>query len=118
MRGDVHGFLAGGGVEHEKNFLRLDEVAQPDEFLHERFVNLQTSGGVEDDDVARVCLCEIQSFARDFLDICFAAFEEDWNFNLFAECFELIHGGRAINVGSNEQRSASLLLKKPREFAA
>ena len=40
MRGDVDGFLAGGGVEHEQNFLWLHEVAQAHEFLHERFINL------------------------------------------------------------------------------
>src|SRR5471030_617434 len=85
MRGDVDGFLAGGGVEYEQNFLRLHEVAQAHEFLHERFVNLQTPGGVEDDDVTIICLRKIQRLARDFQNVRLAAFQKNRNVNLFAE---------------------------------
>ena len=59
MRGDVDRFLAGGGIEHEQNFLRLDQVAQADQFLHERFVDLQTAGGIENQRVAIVRAREI-----------------------------------------------------------
>ena len=74
MRGDVDGFLAGGGVEHEQNFLRLHQVAQADQFLHQRLVNLQPAGGVENQSVAVVGPGEIQRLAGDFQNIRFAAF--------------------------------------------
>ena len=118
MRGDVDGFLAGGGVEHEQNFLRLDQVAQADQFLHQRLVNLQPAGGVENQHVAVVRSGEIQRFAGDFQNVRLAAFDENRHFNLFAERFQLVHGRRAINVRRHEQRLAALLLQQPRELAA
>ena len=118
MRGDVDGFLAGGGVQHEQNFLRLHEVAQAHQFLHQRRVNLQTPGGVENQNVATVGSGKIQGFAGDFQNVRFAAFQKNRNFNLFAERFKLVHGRRAVNVRRHEQRLASLLLQQPRELAA
>src|ERR1039458_8335968 len=103
MRGDVDGFLAGGGVEDEQNFRRLHEVAQPDEFLHQRFVHLQSPGSVENQNVTAAGPGEIQSFAGNFQNIGFTAFDEDGNFNLFAERFQLIHRRRAVYVRSHEQ---------------
>ena len=66
MRRHIHRFLAGGGIEHEQNFLRLNEVAQTNQFLHERAVNLQTSGGVEDKRIAIIRLGEFQRAPGDF----------------------------------------------------
>src|SRR5690242_14098146 len=74
VRGDIHSFLAGGGIEHQQNFLRLDEVAQPHELLHERLVNLQPTGGVENNDVAIVQLRERKRFLGNFQHVRFAAF--------------------------------------------
>src|SRR4051794_31272811 len=48
MRGDVDGFLAGGGIEDEQDLLGFCEVAEANEFLDERFVDLETARGVED----------------------------------------------------------------------
>src|ERR1035437_2493830 len=76
MRGDVHGFLTGRGVQHQQNFRRLHEVAQPHEFLHERLVNLQTSGGVENNDVAIIGLGEVERFPRNFQKVRFAALKK------------------------------------------
>ena len=118
MRGDVDGFLAGGGVEHEQDFLRLHEVTQADELLHQRLVNLQPPGCVKNQNVAAVGSGKIQSFAGDFLNVRLAALQENRNFNLFAERFQLIHCRRAINVRCHEQRLATLLLEQPRELAA
>ena len=47
--GDADGFLAGHRVGHEQHFDRLGAVADGDKLIHERVVNLQTAGGVEDD---------------------------------------------------------------------
>ena len=117
MRGDVDRFLAGGGVEHEQNFLRLDEIAQADQFLHQRFVDLQTAGGVEDQRVAIVGLGEVQRLAGDLQNIRFALLHEDRNFDLFAERLQLVHGRRTINVRRDEQRRAALLEQQLGELA-
>src|SRR5581483_11607970 len=109
MRRHVHGFLTGSGVEHQQDFLRFDEVAQPDQFLDERFVDLQPSGGVENQRVAIVLLRIFERAASDFEDVGFALADEDRDFDLLAEGFQLIHGGRTKNVRSHQQRGAALL---------
>ena len=118
MRGDVHRFLAGGGVQHEQDFLRLHKVAQADEFLHERLVNLQTARGVEDQNVPVVRAREVERLAGDFLHFGFAAFDERGNFELLAERFELVHRRRTIHVRRDQQRRAALLVQQARELAA
>ena len=118
MRRDVDGFLAGGGVQHEQDFLRLDQVAQTDEFLHERFVDLHAAGGVEDERVAVVRAGEVKRFTSDFQYVRFAALDEDWNLQFLAERFELIHRGGPINIRRDQQRRASLFFQQPGKFAA
>jgi len=108
MRGHVHGFLSGGGVEHEQNFLRLHEVTQADELLHERLVNLQPACRVENQNVAIIRFRVIQRFTGDFQDIRFTALHEHRQFKLFAERFELVHGRRAVDVRGDEQRLPAL----------
>lgn len=76
MRGNVDGFLARGGVEHEENFLRLHKVAQANEFLHEHLVDLQAAGGVEENHVAAGELGELLGVAGDFEHVRFAALHE------------------------------------------
>ena len=72
MRGDIDRFLAGGGIEHQQNFLRLDQVAQADQFLHQRFIDLQPAGRVENQRVAIIRAREIERFAGDLQHIRFA----------------------------------------------
>ena len=102
MRRDIDRFLAGGGVEHQQNLLRLHQVAQADQFLHERFVNLQTARGVEDERVAVVGPCECEGSAGDLQYVRFAPLEEDGQSELPSERFELVHRRRAVNVRSHQ----------------
>ena len=47
--GNLHGGLTGHGVGNEENFLRLHRGLEGFQLLHERFVHMQTAGGVEDE---------------------------------------------------------------------
>src|SRR5688572_368215 len=47
MGRDVDSFLAGGSIEHQQDLVRLDDFAQTNQLLHQRFVDLQPAGGVE-----------------------------------------------------------------------
>src|SRR2546425_3754244 len=114
----VDRFLAGGGVEHQQNLLRLDQVAKADQFLHERFVNLQTAGGVEDERVAVVGPGKVEGCAGDLQNVRFAPLEENGQLEFLTERFELVHRRRAVNVRRHQQRRAALFLQQPGEFAA
>jgi len=118
MRRNIDGFLAGGSVEDEQSFLRFDQVAQPDEFLDEGFVNLEAAGGVEDECVAIVRLCEVERATSDFKDVGLAFLHENGQLDLLSELFELVHGGRAIDVRGDEQRSSALFVEEPAKFGA
>ena len=51
---DVHGLLTRHRVEDEQHVRRLRLVADGGELVHERGVDLEAAGGVEDDEVAAV----------------------------------------------------------------
>ena len=116
MGGDIDGFLAGRRVNDEQDFLRLHEVAEVDEFLHQRRVNLEAAGGVENDGVVLVCLGESEGVAGDFEHIGRALLYEDGDFQFRAERGELVHRGGAVNVGGDEQDVFPLLLEQAGEF--
>src|SRR5437660_12186259 len=108
MGRDIDRFLAGGGVEDEQSFLRLDQVAQVNEFLDKRFVDLESAGGVEDECVAIIGFGKVECAASDLEDVGLAFVSEDGELKLLAELFELVHGRRAIDVSGDEQWSATL----------
>ena len=118
MRGHIHRFLRRGGVQDEQDFLRLDQVAQPHQFLHQRLVNLQPPGGVEDECVAVVLAGEIQRLAGDLQNIRFPPKRENGQLDLPAQGLQLIHGGRPVNIGADQQGLARLLVQPAGQLGA
>src|SRR5258705_303859 len=118
MGGDIDGFLACGRVEDEQGFLGFDQITQPDEFLNERFVDLEAASGVEDECVTVVGFGEVERAAGDFEDVGLAFAGEDGELELLSEFFELVHGRRTIDVGRDEQWSSALFEEEAAEFAA
>src|SRR5687767_11088709 len=47
----VHSVLSGHGIKHEEYFVWLHVVADGAHFLHHLFIDVQTSGGVDDNDI-------------------------------------------------------------------
>ena len=88
MRRHIDGFLAGGCIQHQQGFLRFDQVAQADQLLHQRLINVQPSGRVEDERVAVVGAGELQRLAGDALHVRLALPREHGQAGLLAEPFE------------------------------
>jgi hypothetical protein len=65
LLGDVDGVLAGHGVDDEQDRVRLDRVADVDELVHQRLVDVQAPGRVDDEHVLALGLGAIQRPARD-----------------------------------------------------
>ena len=61
--GDAHRLLAGHGVGDEQDLVRLDAALDVDQLLHQRVVDLQAAGGVDDDGVV-AALCSANWTAR------------------------------------------------------
>ena len=49
--GDAHRLLAGHGVDHEEHVVGGDDLPHAAQLVHQRLVDLEAPGGVEDDDV-------------------------------------------------------------------
>ena len=52
LQGHVDRVLAGHGVEHQQDVVRLDRVADAHQLVHELLVDVQAAGGVDDEHVA------------------------------------------------------------------
>jgi hypothetical protein len=116
LGGDVNGFLTGSGIENKEDFLGFDQVTEPDQLLDEWFVDLETSGGIEDEGVAVLGAAVIECFAGESEQICFTAAQEDREIELAPQRFELVHGGRAMQVGGDKEWLTSLFEEEAREF--
>ena len=116
VRCHVDRFLPGGRIEHQQDFVRTHQVTEPNEFLHQRFVDLQAAGGVENQRVTGLSRREIARFPGDFEDVRFASLDEHRDPQLFAERGELIHGGGSIDVGGHQQGRPTLFLQQTSQF--
>ena len=88
-------------------------------FLHQRFVDVQAAGCIENYDVMAVLLRIRQTGLTDLCRPFGGFFGVDINTELFTEALQLLHSGRALQVSSNQQRLLLLgLLKMQRELGA
>ena len=106
-RGD--GVLAGHGVDDEERVVRLDPGRDLADLLHHLGVDGEAAGGVDDDDVAAEAPGLVDAPSRRLHR--FARLGEHRHVDLAAEGAELLHGGRALEVGADQQRVAALLLE-------
>ena len=115
--GDVDGLLAGHRVEHEQHVRRLRLAADRRELLHQRLVDLQPAGGVEDHDVAlrRPSPARCRR-ARPCTAIA-PLVRVDRDADLPAELDQLLDRGGPLEVGSDERRALAVLLEQQRELA-
>ena len=54
--GDVDGVLAGHRVDHQQDLIRMDRLFDPLKLLHQHLVDVQTAGGIEDNEIVAVVL--------------------------------------------------------------
>ena len=118
MRGHTHRFLAGGGIEHEQDFLRLDQALKIDQFLNEILINLQPARGIKDQHIAGLRAGFLHGGAGDLLHILLTLEREHRHIDLLTECLQLIHRRRPIHIRRDEQRLAALFLNQLGELAA
>src|SRR5581483_7811400 len=113
---DRDGLLAGHRVQDEQHVVRLHLAADAIELLHQRLVDLQPAGGVDDDDVAalRARLLEALAGGRDGV---VSLGRVDRDLDLAAELLELRDRRRSLQIGGDEGRRLSLLAQEERELA-
>ena len=114
---DVDGVLTGHCVDDEDDLGRSDRGLDRLQFVHEYFVDVETSGGIEEDHVVSV-LNGVLDALRGDPDRIVLAHLEDGNADLISDDFQLIYRGGAVNVARDEKGILTLLLLEEREFPA
>ena len=112
---DVHRFLTGHRVDDEQRVVRFDRGVDRAQLVHQVGVDLQTTRGVDDDDVASEAVRFFDRVAGDADRI--GRFAVERNVDAAREHAQLLDRGRALQVGADEQRLQALRLQQPRELA-
>ena len=105
--GDVDRVLAGQRVGDEQRLVRLGQPLDLGDFGHEAFIDMLAAGGVEDH---RVVAADAGRRDRALGDVDRALAEDDrqrGDAGLLAEHFQLLHGGRAVDVRATPSARAS-----------
>src|SRR5690606_7808780 len=109
--------LARHRVDHEHLLGGRDQARELGELVHQRLVDLQAPGGVDDDEVAEV-LAQVRLEALRHLRRPLAVHDlEDRHTDLVAEDLELLARGGALGVGGDEEHASALALVAVGELA-
>src|SRR3954469_15084864 len=106
---DVHRVLAGHRVDDEQDVVRPDRLADVDELAHERLVDVQAAGGVDDEDVLALLLGPIERPARDVDRVRVGALLVDVGADLRADLHELVDRGGAVDVARRQRHRRVVL---------
>ena len=106
----VHRVLAGHGVDHQQGLGRAGGGADGGHLVHQRLVDGQPAGGVEDDDVEHLAPGGIHGADGDLKRRLAGDNGQAGNAGLFGKLGELELGGRALGVETGQQHLLALPL--------
>ena len=87
------------------------------QFLNERFVNLEAASSIEDKRIKVISASLHKSLARDLEDVLLARFGKYRQIQLPTQGLLLVYGSRPVNVTGDHQWRSSNLMKEPGELA-
>ena len=114
--GHIDSFLSGHGVHYKDRLMDIHRFLDVLQLLHHRFVDLQTSCCIEDDQVLLVLGCVLDGRLGDVRGLVPVAHREDFHALLFAVDLQLFDRCGPVDVQRNEQRFFALLLELPGKF--
>ena len=111
----VHRVLPGHGVDDKEDFVGVHLTLDRLEFFHHLLVDVESSGRVDDDDVAGRLPGVVDRLDGD-VDRAPSPGRVDGHADLRTEHFELVDGGRAVHVGGHEDRRAAFRFEMRRQL--
>ena len=111
----VYGVLARHRVDDKQYFGRIDGAFYTAKLFHKLFVDVQSAGRVDNNNIVAVFYGVFNSEFGGFNRIRGAAFEHR-NAYLLAHDLQLFYGRGAVDIAGDEQRIAPLLAEHPRQF--
>ena len=110
-RDNVDDILAGHGIDDHQHLIGLDGLLDVHGLLHHLLVDLQTTGGIDDDHIAQV-VDGLLDGALGNIDRVLAVTAEDRHADLSTKRGQLVGSGGTVDVARGEQRRAALLLEQ------
>ena len=110
LLGDVHCVLAGHGVDHQQHRVRPHPLLDPGQLLHQRLVDVQAAGGVDDQHVLAVARGLVERPAGDVDRIAVGALLVDRGTGLRADLDELLDRRRPVDVARRDRDRGAVLL--------
>ena len=115
--GGVDGILSRHGVDHEEDLVRGDRLLDRLHFLHHLLVDVQPSGGIDDDEVTRILPRVNHSPPRE-RDSVLPGLLVERNIDLARQCPQLLDGCRPIRVRRDKKRMMAAPLEVQGKFCA
>ena len=110
--GDIDGFLAECAVDNEEDLVGLHAGVEALHFFDQFEIDLEPTGGVEDNAVSRRGLRRSQRGHTDGRDVLRSAVGVKAELFLFGEDFELVDGGRPIDVAADDKRAVAAFFEE------
>ena len=101
--GHVDRVLTGHRVHNQQNFLRMDRFLDAGQLVHQRFIHMQATGGIDDQHIAAIVARMLHGFLHRFNRILRALFKYG-HVNLLAHHLQLTDSGRTVNIAGGQQR--------------
>ena len=111
--GGVHGVLTGHRVHNEQDLRRLGFGLDAAQLIHERLVNVEAAGRIEEYEIVSVTARVIDRVLRDLRRVALT-FLIYGKIELFADGFELIDRSGTVHVARDEQGTLVLALAHER----
>ena len=104
-----HRVLSRHAVNDKQYLRRIHRRLDVHQLLHERFVDVESAGGVDDDGVEAVFQGVRHALFRD-LDRAYLSHVEHFRADLFTDYAQLLYRGGTVDVRGDEQHLFALLL--------
>ena len=109
LLGDVDRVLAGHRVDREQDVVRADPLLDRDQLVHQLAVDVEATGGVDDQDVGPLLLDLVERPAGDLDRIGLDAALVAGDLGLLGEPLQLLDGGGALGVAGGDGDGLLLL---------
>ena len=104
-------------VRHEKDFVRANGVFEFAELLHQRFIDMEPSGGIDDHHVVRAVAslshCVLTELKRRIVRVSFPQLHAD----IFRDYLQLIAGRGTVHVDRDQNRAMAASFQPLRELS-
>ena len=106
--------LTSHGINHQKDFLRFYHFLDVLQFLHQFFIDMQTTCCIDEDDIIAVFRCVFQRFLGNFHGTEFVPHFKYGNVVVFPNYLQLFDSRRTIHVTGYQQITALTLAASSR----